>query len=225
MSLSTPKLQNPCKKFIEFKGNDGVFQYWDKENKKNVQMELPMRFIVLDELSTITGYHEPLQTGLYSNEVHSVENQPLNIRSFKGGMRIVGKYSEIKDRIKSVGAKFTKSVYIALVGDKGLEIANLKLSGAAFSSWCDKEVETAISIERFADGKKGAVKFKIPVWEKWEPSSDDMTVAMAMDKELQEFLKAKHVQDKEQMESEPVAEKEKPLPASKEDLEKDDIPF
>ncbi len=31
MSISNPKIENPCQKFIEFKGDKGQFFYYDKE--------------------------------------------------------------------------------------------------------------------------------------------------------------------------------------------------
>ena len=55
MSLSEPKLTNPASKFIEFKGDVGEFHYYDKVMEQRVQLQMPLYFIVLDELSAIKG--------------------------------------------------------------------------------------------------------------------------------------------------------------------------
>lgn len=193
MSLSQPRLQNPCKKFIEFKGDNGIFQYWDKEAKKNVQLKTPVSFIVLDELSTISGFSEAFQAGIYSNEVKSLQNQVLNVRCFKGNLSIIGKYAEIKDAIAKAKGKFCKSVYAALIHGDDLELVNFQLKGISFSSWLEKEVDlslNAVTINRFTDGKKGKVEFKIPVYEALPIKRELMEKAVAMDKALQSFLSA-----------------------------------
>ena len=97
MSLSNPTTENPVKKFIEYKAEESTFQYWDKKQEKNIPLELPVQFIVLDELATITGYCEVAKSNLYSNEVHNLNLQMLNVKSFKGGVHLMGKYADIKE--------------------------------------------------------------------------------------------------------------------------------
>lgn len=216
MSLSQPKLQNPCKKFIEFKGVYGVFQYWDKENKKNIILDYPIKFIVLDELSTITGFSQSTNSRIFSNEVKNLQDSILDVRSFKGREGLTGKYGEIKDLIKSMGGKFCRSIYVALINGKELELANFRLTGASFSAWMDKNVGTlsqAIKIEGCSDGKKGAVKYKIPNYEGEEVSKELMDKALEMDKDLQKYLRA-YENNNEKVKSE-----------AKEEVENDDIPF
>lgn len=193
MSLSQPKLNNPCKKFIEFKGSKGIFQYWDKDKKVNVEMSFPIKFIVLDELSTIKGYCDQTQSGIFSTEVHSLQRQPLTVRTFKGGLRVDGMYADIKGRITEMGGKFCKSIYAALVTDKTVELVNFQLTGISFSAWMDKPFDVnsfGVEVGKCTDGKKGAVKYKIPVYESFEISEVLMAKAVEMDKELQKFLSA-----------------------------------
>lgn len=203
MSLSAPKLQSPCKKYIEFKGDDGVFQYWDKENKKNIQLKLPISFIVLDELNTIKGFCEEAQSGIYSNEIHNLKTQDLFVRCFKGRKGITGKYADIKGDIGSLGGRFCKSVYAALIDGESLEMVNFQLMGAAFKSWVDKQVDTshgAVTCNGCIDGKKGKVEYKIPVWEEETVSPNLLKEAIEMDRKLQEFLRSKKIQDLDQVE-------------------------
>ena len=117
MSLSRETIKNPATKFIEWKSSKKAFQFYDKEAEETVEIKLPIEFVILDELSTIKGWHEETESGIYSNEVHSLQNEDLNVRSFKGGDLISGKYSEIKELIKAKGGKYTKSVY-AMMGDE-----------------------------------------------------------------------------------------------------------
>lgn len=193
MSLSKPKITNPCKKFIEFKGNTGAFQYWDKATESNIQLKSPVKFIVLDELSTITGFSDEFQCGIYSNEVHSLRDEVLSVRLFKKNHRLVGKYSDIKGDITSMGGKFCKSVYSALIGDKGeLELVNFRLRGAALSAWMDCVIDKsafAIIVEDCTDGKKGSVKYKIPNFKQFDLPLGMIEKAVVMDKSLQDFLR------------------------------------
>jgi hypothetical protein len=47
---------NPATKFFEWKSNEKTFAYYDKETKTNVSVELPFKFLVLDELHTVKGW-------------------------------------------------------------------------------------------------------------------------------------------------------------------------
>lgn len=214
MSLSQPKITGPCSKFIEFKADTGVFQFWNKEKKENVKLEYPIRFIVLDELNTIKGFSDSTGSGIYSNEVHSIKNQTLNVRSFKGGLSVVGKYDDIKAQISSMGGKFCKSVYAALINGDKLEMVNFQLSGAAFKSWIDKKFDVnkqAALVKDCSDAKKGKVEYKVPNWIGEIIPIGLLDEAVSMDKKLQEYLKArklteKQVEHKEEDQSHPAFE-------------------
>ena len=88
MSFSNPILENPCKKFIDFKSDNKQFVYWDKElgeNGEQVIIPTPIYFIVLDELTTVTGYYKEGDCGIYSNEIHFLKDEVLKVRTFKKG--------------------------------------------------------------------------------------------------------------------------------------------
>jgi hypothetical protein len=208
MSFSNPRAVNPVSKFIKFNGASGKFDYWDKskgENGESVEMPIErIGFIVLDELNTMTGFNERAKAGIYSNEVSDLRSEELNVRVFKTDISIAGLYENIKDKAKGIGAKFTKSVYGALVtGKDSLELVNFQLSGSAFGGWMDKKVDVSkqgVRVMGLADGEKGAIKYKIPVFVGFEISDSLRAKAIEMDKELQEFLKqyrSKQVEEKE----------------------------
>lgn len=212
MSLSKPALKNPVTKFIEFKGDEGVFQYWNKEKKLNVQLAKPFSFIVLDELNTIKGFNKASGAGIYSNEVHNLKTQKLHVRTFKGNLSIEGFYSEIKDKItsKAVGGKFCKSIYAALITGESLELVNFQLTGAAFKSWVDKEIDinnSAVVFNSTTDGKNGNIEFKVPNFTSEAISPELLQKAVAMDEALQVFLKQKKLKEIEsKVEEESVQE-------------------
>ena len=194
MSLSNPKAENPVTKWIEFKGSTGKFQYWDKPTESNIEIPInKLGFIVLDELNTITGYHSSAEAGIYSNEISDLAHEKLTVKVFKTQIQITGFYKDIRDNIKAIGGKFTKSVYAALItGKDSLEIVNFKMSGSAFSGWLDKHInllKQGCKVTGLKDGEKGATKFKVPVFEGFDMPENLRLKAVEMDKELQEYLK------------------------------------
>lgn len=215
MSLSNPKMVNPAQKFIEFKGDKGIFQYYDKTlpEPKNVELVMPFFFIVLDELSTISGYSEKLGTSFYSNEIHSLSEEILKVKTFKVGFSVTGKYADIKNELIANGAKFAKSVYVMLItGKDSFELAHFKLTGAAFGAWLEKKFSVqdfGITVKETIQGKKGAVKFQMPVFERVNISKDMKNLwntAIEMDKRLQVYLKAYKAGQLEKMEVHEVVE-------------------
>jgi len=204
MSLSEPKAINPATKFIEFKGDTGTFQYYDKETEKKVELQMPLYFIVLDELSAIKGFNQRLSVGIYSNEVRYLKDEILNVRSFKGGVQIVGHYQDIKDAALREGGKYCKSVYAMLITGKDVfELVNFQFHGASFSGagegsnsgWINCKAKNelhGIVVRETEQGQIGAVRFTAPVFEigwKLIDRPAVLKVATEMDKTLQKYLK------------------------------------
>jgi hypothetical protein len=157
---------NPSIKFIEWKSNDKCFSYYDKETKENVSLPLPFKFLVLDELHTIKGWNDATQSAIYSNEVKWISKDELIVKPFKGNEIAKGLYKDIKEKVKSAGAHYVKSVYCMLEDGS---IANLQLKGAACQSYGDFTAKTRsrltdewVVVDKAIDGKKGAVKYTTP---------------------------------------------------------------
>ena len=191
MSYSEPRLQNPASKFIDFK--DGKFQYYDKQTEKNVILDLPLYFIVLDELSTISGYCEKAKSGIYSNEVHKISDEVLNVRTFKGGEQIIGFYKDISDAIARLGGRFTKSIYALLINSetRETELVNFKFRGAAFSGWIDKKFNPekyAVGIMETYEATKGKTVYQVPVFRSFKITSELDLQARETDIKLQSYL-------------------------------------
>lgn len=202
MSISAPKLSNPCKKFIEFKGGDGVFRYFDKskgEKGENVEIPLPVKFLVLDELSTIKGWNEALKAGIYSNEVHDLQAEDLTVRCFKQKGGVTGKYSEIKESIMEMGGKFCKSVYAGMISKDGksLELCNFQIMGAALKPWIESSIDKssfAVVVKELGSAKKGKVTYSFPIFQSENVSTELIEQAVEMDKSLQRFLTLKKIE-------------------------------
>jgi hypothetical protein len=207
MSFSKPQLTNPSKKFIEWSSDNACFTYFDKdrgEKGEKVLLSLPVFFIVLDELSTISGFCEKHGTNIFANEVRSTAKEPLLVRTFKGGERLQGLYNDIKSEAKELGGKYTKSVYAMLLTGKGQEpeLVNIKLRGAACSAWIEKKINTGkavICVKEVSNEKKGKTEYTVPVFS-YAPLTQELTdTATAMDHALQEYLKEYFAQMEEKL--------------------------
>lgn len=186
---------NPATKFIDWKSNEKEFSYYDKENKVNVPIPLPFKFLTLDELHTVKGWSDSCQSAIYSNEVKFISKEPLTVKPFKGNEIAKGLYSEIKEKVKAAGAHYVKSIYIMLEDGS---LANLQLKGASCQSWGDftqknrsRLPDEWVTVSGFTEGKKGAVKYYTPDF-KFEKSLSENEMNMADDAFdiLETYLKA-----------------------------------
>lgn len=157
---------NPATKFIEWKSNDKCFNYYDKEAQKNVEIPLPFKFLVLDELHTIKGWNDASSSSIYSNEVKFISKEVMTVKPFKGNEIAKGYYKDIKDKVVAAGGHYTKSIYVMLEDGS---LANLQLKGSGVQKWGDFTQKTRnrladewVIVAKAEDGKKGAVKFSTP---------------------------------------------------------------
>lgn len=167
MSLLDDRPTNPAKHFLQVK--NGKVSYYDKESGENVEVPVPFSFVVLDQLATIKGWSDQDNSGYWSNEVKSVGKDTLNVRT-KNGLKASGIWKDIKGDVSIAGAKYHSSIYVAAKGREGLEIQNLSLTGAALNAWIEFTKKTNLKTNKvvlsgWSDGKKGAVTYKIPVFE------------------------------------------------------------
>lgn len=176
--------QNPATKFLSWKSNDKCFEYYDKETEAKIQVPLPFKFLVLDELASVKGWSDSLTGNIISNEVKFISKEIITAKCFhknakgeKSTTEIAkGLYKDIKEKVNVAGAKYHKSIYVML--EDGT-MANIQLKGAAVQKWGEFTQKTKqrlpeewIIIEKAVDGKKGAVKFTTPEF-KFERSITD----------------------------------------------------
>lgn len=198
MSLSNQtSTVSPAKHHLRVKS--GSVNYFDKglgEKGENVDVPLPLSFVVLDQLGTVKGWSDSDQSGYWSNEVKSSGSDALTVRTSKGE-KITGIWKDIKTSPFIAGAKFNASVYIATPGRNGLEIQNIAFSGASLNAWIEfananKSVVNSgkgkVVITGFSNEKKGAVKYQVPVFAVEEISKEELEQATALDAELQSYF-------------------------------------
>jgi len=188
-------LSNPVKRFLEWKSNDKCFSYYDKEKKENVSVALPFKFLVLDQLHTVSGWNDATSSGIYSNEVKFISKQVMTVKPFKGNEIAKGLYADIKEKVKNAGGHYVKSIYIML--EDGT-LANIQLKGSAVQQWGEftnkslsRLPEEWVVVDKAVEGKKGAVKFTTPGF-KFDGSLNDAEAAKAdaVFDELETYLKA-----------------------------------
>lgn len=195
VSLSNPRTQSPVRKYFRVKAGTGSVVNYDKGLGKELEAQLPFRFIVLDVLSTVGGFHEPSNSGIWGNEVRSVTKDVLRVRN-GSGVLIEGVYPDIKDRLRGFGGKFANSVYIAYQERGEWTLGNINFVGASLSEWFDfskarrLDADPGVAITGFSERKKGRTEYFVPEFQGWDVSSADVTVAAELDRALQTHLNA-----------------------------------
>ena len=201
MSRSNPNegVKNPSRRWFEWAGGSdgGVIRYYDKEKKENITLALPVVFILLDELATVRGWHDPSESGIYCNEVRDTRQDTFVVKAFKGGELASGLYATIRDRIKAVGGHFQSSCYVGFKDSASspLELGNLSFKGAALNAWVEFKTanrvelfKQAFAITGYKDAKKGATAYRVPTFALRAISSETDQAAIALDQELQDYL-------------------------------------
>jgi hypothetical protein len=210
--LERPAAQNPnpAEMFLEWKSNDKCFEYYDKESKEKVKVELPLKFAFLEHYHTVKGWHDATQTGIYSNEVFGIGYEELDVKTFKGLKIAEGLYKENKTIINSSGGKYHRSIYGVLedgriinIALKGASVGGIKADKSAdkkehegYSDFCRTNSNTFerkwILIDGIAEGKSGSVKYSIPVFSMEKDITDkEDAIIVESANILQDFVNSK----------------------------------
>ena len=189
------KSANPTSKFLEWKSDEKCFSYYDKENKTNVKVPLPLHFIVLEEYHTVKGFSDADQTGIYANEVLQISAEKMEVKTFKGRVIAKGIYNEIKQNVNAGGGTYHKSMYV--VNEKG-ELVNISFKGAVVSKWSKftekgqfKRLKSEwVKIETVEEHQKGKVKYTTPNFEfSKKVTQKDIDLIMPKVEEFTEYMK------------------------------------
>ena len=193
-AFSAPQ-SNPSTKFLQWKSNEKCFEFYNKETQQKVSVPLPFKFLVLDEMHTVSGWNDASSSGIFSNEVKFISKEIMTVKPFKGNEIAKGLYKDIKEKIVAAGGHYVKSIYIMLEDGS---LANLQLKGSAVQKWGEFTQKTRnrlpdewVQVTKAIEGKKGAVKFFTPEFS-FERSISD-TEAIQADEAfniLETYLKA-----------------------------------
>jgi hypothetical protein len=197
VSRSNPQhnAPNPAIRWFEWNGETGIVRYYDKAEKKNIDAPLPFKFLLLDELATVRGWHKSTDSAIFANEVRDTRRDVLVVKAFKGGVLAEGRYKEIKDRVNVVGGQFVANCYVGFKHNGELEIASLQFKGSALGAWMEFRkanrrdlLERAIEITGFTEGQTGRVVFRVPTFALCNISTRTQNQAVALDKQLQAWI-------------------------------------
>lgn len=158
--------QNPATRFLEWKSDNKAFEYYDKEKQQKLHVQIPFKFLVLKRMHTVKGWSNSSESGIFANEVQYIGNEPLNVRSFKGGEISKGLWKDISNRVKDFGGYYVRSVYI--MTEEG-EIWNIAFKGSAASAWYNFEknghqrmFDEWVEVIGCREDQNGAVKYFVP---------------------------------------------------------------
>lgn len=164
-SIFDSNLQNPARVWVRFKaGKDqGFFEGYDKdqeeESERVVNLGEALNIIPLFEHYGVEGFNNESAKGFYSNEVKDITNDILSVK-LGNELFATGRWSEIREKVKSAGGKFANVVYFAFFqrGKKNEilpRIGATKLSGASANVWIKANVR--LPEMRLLQVKKGAL--------------------------------------------------------------------
>jgi hypothetical protein len=218
--------KNPAERFLEWSSKNKSFTYYDKEKKENVVIPLPFSFLTLAERTTVKGFDNQDETGIYSNEVKYL-SEPMEVKNFAGKTIAKGEWNDISGDVSKRGGKFTKSVYA--MTKKGTLI-NLQLFGGAIGEWFEftkkskkRLADEWVTVSDFEERKKMGNTFFVPVF-KYNKSLTDEEAKLADDAYdlFEEFETEPSPRKKE---SDIYVNDAEEVSANKEVEEGDDLPF
>jgi hypothetical protein len=186
---------NPSTRWFEWNGEKGLVRYYDKEAKTNMDVALPFKFLLLDQLGSVRGWHELSKSGIHSNEVRDTRADILIVKAFKAGVLAQGIYRDIKDRVNAVGGSFNANCYIAFKNGNEMSIGSIRFKGAALGAWMEftkahrgELTKKAVVIHGTTEGKKGRIIYRMPAFTTADVAPEAARIATALDAELQAWL-------------------------------------
>lgn len=195
--------KSPVKYWLNWKGDSGVFQYWDGEQTREVN---GVDLLVLDRRSTVTGWSDEHNARIFANSVKSLKEE-LNVRS-KNATIAKGKWEEIKETVNKAGGNFTTNLYaLARLGDsEEFEPVCVQLDKSCLKAFTDllqqvklyEVYKGLLHIGPSEQRKKGKVQFYVTEFELREATEEMNAQAAIFDLEkLQPYFNGEQSDDEE----------------------------
>lgn len=162
----------PAAHYLEWDSESGEFMYYDKQANEGRGAKVPInltKFLFLKQMHTIKGWSEKHEAGMYAAEITDLSKEPLTVKTFSGTVIAKGLYSEIKEKLKDEGGRYTASIYAMLPDGT---CVNFQMKGVALRQWMEFTQKTRarladewVKIKEVQTGKKGKVTFTFPIFE------------------------------------------------------------
>lgn len=201
MSRTRPVRKSPVKLYLEWAGSSdhGMISYYDRDEKKNKYLK-GLKFVVLDERSSVSGFNEEKNCGIRGTEVKNTKKEQIKVWIGKAKKPIEGFYQDLKSQIS--GLRYARVLYIGVFTKDGLELCKLTLDGAANSAWMNftkgaENYEGKGTVDIMTHGvnvigrvakKKGSNNYYEPLFEAFELSEEQGKQADDLDRLLQEWF-------------------------------------
>jgi hypothetical protein len=162
---NTDSKQHPATLKLTWDNTNANFKAYDKTTKTTTNLSLPLKFMVIDSYSTITGWDDKSGTSFYSNEVKNVSSEQLIVKNGIGTV-MAGLYNDIKLGLEEIKAKYTTSLYVVFADGT---IGNIILAGKNNFNWFEfrkaskgKLTQNWIGIGNPQAFKKGSITWHEP---------------------------------------------------------------
>lgn len=167
-SQNNAKKDNPVKFWMSFKGDTGVYTYYN--GTENVQLP-ELKFVLLDVRYSVTGWSDKHSSKIWSNVVEYCGNQELVVKAKKTEL-FRGLWADIKKEVNDAGGNYTVNLYVLAEIDGVYQPACIQLDKGGLKEWSDFLEQTKLSVvysslvttKRGEQQKKGAVKYYTPVF-------------------------------------------------------------
>jgi hypothetical protein len=189
-------VKSPNEKFIEFRG--GKFVYWDKEKKENIEVKMPIRLLSIDHMIGVSGGIEDDDGNFHkvSSNIAAHLGKTLSVRK-DNAVIARGVWKNISDTVRAAGGRYTVYEYCLM----GEELVALKMVGATLKAFFDKSGSgDVITVSKTIDKKKGANKYKVPVFVMEELTEEDKKL-LDESPEVQKFVAYREEKENQKFDS------------------------
>lgn len=161
MSFRTKSVSVPCPvtKYITWRAKEGVFRYYDRDKGENVDIKLPISFVVLEDYCSIDGNTE--NGRIFSNKIKNFKKDILHVNI--AGEIVSGLYENVKEKVKSEGGKLMKNLFAVMDN----ELVCIQLKGASFAAYSSAKLndgENEVVVEETLKNKNKLGSWLDPVF-------------------------------------------------------------
>ena len=175
---------SPITQYIKYKGSTGEIQIYKKKTGEiETRTAKGFEFYILNGCACVKGYSQKHEAGIHSNDVAHPGEQELDVRV---GSESLGKgfWRDIKDSVKSKGAKYCQSYFGLYKG----ELSRFDVYGSGLGNLFNLSHPDKIQIAEIVSDKFGSVTFYRPVYEDVPFTKEDRDKGREFDSELNQWL-------------------------------------